>query len=121
MPYRQYIFEVKLENVENIIECKTSYLLSSSYNTFLEDVYNRGYIKIDNKQYPFSNVEYTKLINTNTYYSYVWDTPTDRCNLLWNPILEDLIKRQKRYFKYAKYLTPKKLKEIMDYSKNHYV
>lgn len=122
MPYRQYIFEVKFKDIETIAECKSPYLLSSSFNAFLKELYHKGYIVVDNKEYSTYNVEYTKLIKFNTFYAYVFDTISDRMSSLPSIIqYQSLIKRQKLYIKYAKHLTPQKLKEIINLSKNYYV
>lgn len=119
LPYRQYIFEVKFKNIEDIAKCKSPYLLSTSYNTFLEDLQYKGHLIVDSKEYFSHNIEYTKLIKTNVFYAYAWDCIFDLKPLYLT--LDELTKRQKEYIKYAKYLTPRKLKELITHSKNYYV
>lgn len=121
LPYRKYTFEIKLKSIENIIEYETNYILSLSFKSFLEDLYREKNIKINNKQYPIREIEWTKLLKTELYYAYVWDSCTDHFRCLSCNDLDSLIKRQKKYIKYAKYLKPKRLKSIITEAKHYYI
>lgn len=121
LSYRKYTFTVKLKNVENTFIYETNYILSLSFNTYLKDLYKEKNIKINDKRYSVGEIEYTKLIKTTPYYAFVWDTCNDHFKCIQYNDLQNLIKRQKRYIKYAKYLKPKRLKMIINDSKNYYV
>lgn len=121
LPYRSYIFEIKFKNNKETISYETNYILSLSFNSFLEDLYIKEHIKIEDKHYSTKEIEYTKLIKTIPYYAYVWDACNDCFKCIQYNNLQNLIIRQKEYIKYAKYLKPKRLKNIINDSKNYYV
>lgn len=121
LPYRKYTFEIKLKNVKDIIKYETNYLLSISFKSFLEDLYREKNIKINDKRYSIREIEWTKLIKTELYYAYVWNSCTDHFRCLNCNYLNNLIKRQKKYIKYTKYINPKRLKNIINKAKHYYI
>ena len=116
LPYRKYTFEIKLKSIEDSFIYETNYILSLSFNSYFDDL---KYIEFNNKQYPIGEIEWTKLIKTEPYYAYVWNSCTDhfRCSSYNN--LDNLIKRQKKYIKYARYIKPKRLKSIITEAKHY--
>ena len=118
LPYRNYTFEVKLKNIKDTLIYETNYILSLSFDAYVEIL---KYIKFNNKQYPIKEVEYTKLLKTEYYYAYTWNTVSDHLKCMRCYELDDLIKRQKNYIRYSKYINPKKLKNIIVKTKNYYV
>ena len=121
LPYRKYTFEVKIKNIKDTYIYETNYILSLSFNTYLKDLYKEKNIKINDKRYSIGEIEYTKLLKIDYYYAYVWDSCSDHFKCLNYNNLTDLIKRQKKYIKYAKYINPKRLKKIINQTKNYYV